>query len=235
MDIVQQEYQRDKTLKKEEVEKIQEWLKSQPHLPEMTEQEVIWFLKSCYSRNEAAKTTIDNYFTMKTLSPEILRNKDITKTVFQELMNSILFSVLPKKTPEGDSVVFFHFMDNNPDYFHYPEAIKLFDMVVMLDIMKNGTQDGLRCCFDVKNFSFGHLTRMGIIPLKKFLYYLQEGMPVRLKGLHFLNSTSVMDKLLQMMKPFLKKEIMESVRNIQKCFSVKSIYILFWNIYKDIN
>ncbi|XP_045461023.1 clavesin-1-like [Harmonia axyridis] len=207
MDIVQKEYENE-DLKKEDVKILKEWCDSQPHLPKMTEQEVIWFLQSCYYSNERAKIAIDNYFTMKTLSAEIFKKRDFNSPVFQANLKLGSFSILPKKTHEGYTVCFFKFLDSNAENFSLCEFMKIFDMVVLLDIYLNGTQKGLRYCFDVKNISLGHVAKLSLVTLKKFFLYLQEGMPIRLKGLHYINANPILDKALILVKPFLKKEVL---------------------------
>lgn len=51
-----------------------------------SEQEVIWFLQSCYFSNESAKISIDNYFTMKTMSPELFKKRDKNSEIFNANM-----------------------------------------------------------------------------------------------------------------------------------------------------
>lgn len=40
----------------------------------------------------------------------------------------------------------------------------------------------------------------------------QEALPIRLKAIHFINTVSFMDKVLAMMKPFTKKELMNMLQ-----------------------
>lgn len=52
-------YKKYPKLLKNDVTKIQEWLKRQPHLPHLTDLEVVIFLKAANYRIEATKLRID--------------------------------------------------------------------------------------------------------------------------------------------------------------------------------
>lgn len=68
---VEKIYQKDLNLKKEDINQLKEWLKKQPHLPKATEEQLIWFLHSCFYSIEKAKTTIDAFFTIRTIGLEL--------------------------------------------------------------------------------------------------------------------------------------------------------------------
>jgi len=95
--------------------------------------------------------------------------------------------------------------------------MKILNMVIDLWLYAEGTSLGHVILFDMKNVSFGHVGRLSPMGLKKFLYYLQEGLPVRLKGFHFMNASPVIDVILNMMRPFMKKQLMDMVRSILLC------------------
>lgn len=56
-----------------------------------------------------------------------------------------------------------------------------------------------------------HLTRVNLGSIKKFFAYLQEGVPGKLRAIHILNVVYFFDKILSMIKPFMRAEILKCV------------------------
>ncbi|XP_018328062.1 alpha-tocopherol transfer protein-like [Agrilus planipennis] len=205
---VAEEYKKNKELTKEDIRRVEEWLEKQPHLPKMEELEIILFLHSCSYSVEFTKTTIDTYFTMKTHAPEFFTNRSPDLPSVKQLLNVGLYVTLPKPTPEGYRVLFAKLMDSDPDNYIFSDACKGFDMSTMLHLIQEGTDNGQIILFDMKGLTFGHVTKLGIVTMKKMLYYLQDALPVRLKGLHFINVVPFMDKIMALMRPFMRKELL---------------------------
>lgn len=118
---------------------------------------------------------------------------------------------MEKKTPEGYAILYGRLIDIDPSNYVYNDGMKYLSMVLDLWLHKEGTTNGHIILFDMKNVVFGHAARLNPVGLKKYLYFLQEALPVRLKGFHFMNITGVMDVILNMMKPFMKKELLDMV------------------------
>lgn len=119
--------------------------------------------------------------------------------------------VLENKTPEGYAILYGRLIDPDPSNYVYNDTMKYLSMTLDLWLHREGTTNGHIILFDMKNVVFGHAARLNPVGLKKYLIYLQEALPVRLKGFHFMNITSVMDVILNMMKPFMKKELLDMV------------------------
>lgn len=67
-----------------------------------SDEEVVLFLHSCYYRLEATKTTIENFFTIRTHAPEIFSKRDpfandVQETFKTMLVNSIILSPISTK------------------------------------------------------------------------------------------------------------------------------------------
>lgn len=86
-----------------------------------------------------------------------------------------------------------------------------FCMVTDLWMAKEGIAAGHALVVDMEGSTLAHLAKVNLMAMKKFMYYIQEALPVRLKAVHFINAVSFMDKLLAMMRPFMKKELMDMI------------------------
>lgn len=118
---------------------------------------------------------------------------------------------LEHKTNEGYKVFYGKLIDFDPSHYNYNDCMKYMNMAVDLWLRNEGTGPGHILVINVQGVVLGHVGRLSPMGLKKFLYYLQEALPVRLKSLHFMNTVPVMDIILGMMKPFMKKELMDMV------------------------
>ncbi|EFA05290.2 Alpha-tocopherol transfer protein-like [Tribolium castaneum] len=203
------ELTKDKNLREDDIKTLIDWVNKQAHLPKINEVQAILFLQSCNYRNEAAKSAIDSYFTVKTFCADLFGGRNPLQSPLRESLNVALFAFLPKKTPQGDTIIFMKLMDSNPDNYNFSVQLKHFDMVCMLGLHQEGVSNGHIIVLDMKEVVFGHLTKLGPLAMKKFLYYLQEAMPLRLKGLHYFNIVPFMDKILALMRPFMKKELLD--------------------------
>lgn len=206
---IENEYKKFPELKKDEVLKLMEWCKRQPHLPTLTELEIIIYFHSCYNSFATTQSCIDTSLTIRTHCPEFFANRDVLGKDVVAQMNLMLFTPLPGLTPDGYKPIYAKLTDSDSSQFVYADALKLYIMISDLCIMDEGTANGYIIVMDMSGVTFGHLAKLGILTMKKFMMYLQEGMPVRLKGLHFINTVSFMDKILALMRPFMKKELMD--------------------------
>jgi len=125
---------------------------------------------------------------------------------------------LSMPTEEGYKIVYTRLIDYEPSCFIYNDVMKYFSMVIDLWLYTEGTAKGHVIVIDMTGVTFAHAGRLSPIGIKKYLYYLQEAIPIRLKGLHFINTNAVMDIILSMMKPFMKKELMDVVKKTIKYF-----------------
>ena len=75
--------------------------------------------------------------------------------------------------------------------------------------MAQGFQEGVSVVFDMTGITLGHIARLNLMAIKKFLNYLQDGINLRLKEFHWVNVVPFLDKIMMMIKPFMKKELID--------------------------
>lgn len=118
---------------------------------------------------------------------------------------------LEERTKEGYTVLMCRLLDTDPSNYVYFDHMRYVCMCLDLWMYQEGTTNGHVIIFDTAGSTFGHAIKMSMSGAKKFLHYVQEGLPIRLKSLHMINTNSIMETMLNMMKPFMKKELVNMV------------------------
>ncbi|CAH1367255.1 hypothetical protein MTP99_008507 [Tenebrio molitor] len=203
-------YAKDSNLKEEDVQILEEWLKKQPHMPHLKKTQLMIALHSCYYRIEPTKIAIDNYFTVRTHCPDLF--VALKENILRRTLSVVCAEVLPKRTPEDYAVLITKLIDTKTENFNCLHVLNVINMVISMYLQQNPIPSGGIAVFDMMGFSLAHLGKLNLMAIKQALYYVQECAPVRIKQIHIINVVPLTDKLMAILKPFLKRELYNMIQ-----------------------
>jgi hypothetical protein len=75
----------------------------------------------------------------------------------------------------------------------------------------NGLTEGEIGIMDFDGFSFRHFIKVAsnLSAIRLYLKYVQEAVPFRIHQNHFVNCSSVLTKIMALVRPFMKKELFD--------------------------
>lgn len=199
----------DVDTRQSDLEHIKEWLTKQPHLPDTwDENRIMTFLRGCKFSLEKTKRKLDMYFTMRTACPEFFSNRDIKLPELQYLANLGNIPPLPGLTPDGKRIIVMRSKVKDVDTPPLSDVAKLVLMIgdVRLAAEETGVAGDVYI-LDASVVSANHFAKVSPSLAKKFLVCVQEAYPVKLKEVHVVNVSPLVDTIVQWVKPFLKEKI----------------------------
>ncbi|CAH4028079.1 unnamed protein product [Pieris brassicae] len=204
---IQEEYEKG-NVSPQDVEKLRQWLKTQPHLPEkhITDLDIILAYHSSNRSIEVAKQLMDLNYSLRTLFMAYFQERSFDTTIKRTFRNT-LFVPLPVRTKDGCVVMYCHCVNGDPNEFDVAHSIKAFLMSIDVLQYETGTWPGLEVVINFDGYTTGHMAKIDLRNVQQILYYLQEAIPLKLKKLHLLNAPSYFDRLMTIMKPFVKNEM----------------------------
>ncbi|CAH1380884.1 unnamed protein product [Tenebrio molitor] len=192
------------------VDEIKNWL-VEACLPQISEELIVLFLTSCKNDIAATQCTIKAYFRIKSEAPELFNDRDIDREDLAKAMKTIICSNLPVRMPNNTVINFFKLTDTNYRNFNLVVSMKLAFM--LLDVnQRTNPPDQVIVLIDIKGVNLMHLTCMRMGAIKKFIDFIQEGMPLKIQIIHVLNTNYVFHKGLDLIKIFMRNDLMALIK-----------------------
>uniref|UniRef100_A0A1L8DAJ9 Putative alpha-tocopherol transfer protein n=1 Tax=Nyssomyia neivai TaxID=330878 RepID=A0A1L8DAJ9_9DIPT len=202
-------YRENKELNKSDVEEILTWINNQSHLPKITEYEAAIFLHARYYELTETKKLIEMYFTHRTKNPSIFGNRDAHAEEVKLVTDNLLFIPFSKPLCDGSSALLVTLLDDDAKKFNCKASLRVGTMMVDWWHMNHGFSSSASVVVNMKGASLGHLIRLSIMSLRVFVPFAQEYVPLRIKHIHFINTNRLTQRFIGVIKPFLKKEIID--------------------------
>lgn len=192
-----------------DISTIRSWITKQPHFPDDIDDHLIErFIACCNGSLEKTKLTMDKFFCYRADAPEFFTDRDPLQVKMQEVFHLIDLLPLPNLTPEGYKCFIYKLADPDPERFIFNDYVKNFFLVGDCRVKtETGIPKGEVVIFDMKGYSLSHLLRVNLHTLRKYMQYTQEAHPVRLRQIHVINVSPLLDKTLIVVKPFMKSEV----------------------------
>lgn len=192
---------------------IREWIERGPSSsfpPTMDDYMIERFLFVCENDIKRTKEVMQLFFKMRAETPEFFTNRDPLSDNLKNIFDIVYVFPLPKKTNEGYQVYLTHLVDSNPDHFDFTNYAKMFfDMSDVRMKVEEKIPTGDVPIFDMSGFSLKHLMKLvfslGLV--KKYMKFTQEAHPVYLKQIHVINTSSLLEKVLTFLRPFMREEV----------------------------
>lgn len=105
-------------------------------------------------------------------------------------------------------------MDSDPDKINFDHVIKAFYMAADIRLVTTDEvwADGEIPIFDMTNITLRHFTKIVFSTLRLFMKYSQEAHPVVVQQIHIVNCSSLVNRVMMVIKPFLKAEVAERIQ-----------------------
>jgi hypothetical protein len=116
---------------------------------------------------------------------------------------------LKETTSENYKIIVLRLINDDLANINFNDVVKAFFIISDVRLItpdKQTLTDGEIPIFDMARVSYRHLTKVILSTLRLYLKYTQEAHPVRVRHLHIINCSPIVDKIMYLIKPFVRTE-----------------------------
>ncbi|KAK8375030.1 hypothetical protein O3P69_017775 [Scylla paramamosain] len=197
-----------------DIEHIRDWLKHQPHInARMDDWTILRFLRGCKFSLERTKEKLDMFYTCKTLCPEWYKNRDPQDKKMRAILELGLVMPLPRSVEDQSITVLARPGLRNPNTTSMDDMMKA--VLVTLDLLQQEEESlgivGFQMLLDAGEMTLAHASQITPPLIKKFATLIQDGYPMRPKGLNYINTPAAFDTVFNIFRSFMKEKMKKRV------------------------
>ncbi|XP_049828921.1 clavesin-1-like [Schistocerca gregaria] len=193
------------------VTSLREWLRMQPHLPNAVDGSLIERMYiNCKCSMERVKLGLDAYFSLKNRIPEFLMNRDARGTDIQFAMEHIKMMTMPRLTKDAYRVHVITAVDEDSMNIIWAAYGKILSIAMEVMFVEDYSIGDV-CIIDMANVNGGHVVRADINIIRNLELCYKTAYCRRLKGLHFVNASKIMDSAMKIVKMALSEKLQKRV------------------------
>ncbi|XP_039956273.1 alpha-tocopherol transfer protein-like [Bactrocera tryoni] len=195
---------------------LRAWLLKQPHLKtRQSDQFLVNFLRGCKFSLEKAKRKLDQYYTLRATLPELNQHNFVDDQRMRAIIRLGVTLYLPLPLMEdGPCIMLIRPGKCNPHEFNLTDLLRVSFLLQDISLISNDNMiiGGFMQIGDFEDFSMTHLLQLSPALMKRFGFYVEEGMPMRIKNSHFFNTGVIFEKLFATIKLVLPAKMIERVQ-----------------------
>ncbi|XP_052769592.1 alpha-tocopherol transfer protein-like [Mya arenaria] len=200
---------------KEETDALRDWIIQQPEIPNFIESRVLAaFLNVCKFNQTNTRERLRRYWvTRRDGILQHLNDLDPASPVVLEILRGphAVYVPLPGRDKEGRRVILARWneLDVSGVSYTFEEWFRaisvVFDVVSFMD--ETSYRNGITILMDAKGVRLAHLLFFGYTNSCKQVAMMQKGYPIRIRQVHYINNSRVIDIFLRIVKKVLSQKL----------------------------
>ncbi|KAG5680470.1 hypothetical protein PVAND_009978 [Polypedilum vanderplanki] len=145
--------------------------------------------------------------------PKLFVKRDFFSVETQSILNTVQFVHIPKFTEDNLQITIMRLNDTDVSKFNIVEMFRYIFITYDAGMTCNSIASGEICVIDCKGYTIRHfLKAIRCMPtLIAALKFPQYALAARIVQNHYINCSPIAVRFLEMIRPFMKKEILEGM------------------------
>ncbi|XP_065368348.1 clavesin-2-like [Calliphora vicina] len=199
-----------------DLQALRTWIEQQPHLnARLEEQFLIQYLRGCKYSLEKSKQKIDLFFTLKSKFPDFFNATNVQESRFRKMYNYGLCGPLPRPLKDNEARILFIKFDGDvaKGLVDFDELYRVTNALHEIIIMDDpyACINGIIYIFDLNNITLNMAAKYTPTFLRKLVQFYEKSLPLRIKGIHFINAPSFIHSVLSIVLPMLTEKLRQRI------------------------